>query len=303
MVWLEKELQGSFIVGTDIFRIALSGEDPQEVTLIVNTVKDVFYNQFVKNSKQEQADQFANIEKVMVQTEEKIRIMRGDLRKLAETLKTGDTQVLTIRQKMALEEYGSMKRELSTLEAETRPDRCTTRRASAGSSRPLKLRRFHRKCSRSFWSVKSLCAKGEVRRLPALRANFPLKGIPQVAYGLQSVRLAELQTGLQTARPPGQGKSGCPAGGHGKSSGPLEGPVAQQPRPSREQVEGVERAASRRRGPGEAVGQGSGQNRTWLVRNRIPAQRNRRSGLDSQKTARGKRAAWKSRNSTTKKRS
>jgi polysaccharide biosynthesis transport protein len=120
LVWLEKELQAWFVTGTDIFRMSLSGEDPEDVTLIVNTVRDVYINQFVNSTKKQQAERFENIVNVMVESEEKIRKQREMLRELAAGLKTGDTQVLTLKQRLVLEEFFERKRELSTLDAEMR---------------------------------------------------------------------------------------------------------------------------------------------------------------------------------------
>ncbi len=119
-LWLERQLQTGFIPGTDIFRISLSGDHPQEVADIVNMVMNVYLDQFVNVGKKVQADRFENIEKVMASKEDTIRTHRGSLRQLAEIHKTSDTQALTLKQRMALEEYGSMKRELSTLEADQR---------------------------------------------------------------------------------------------------------------------------------------------------------------------------------------
>ena len=53
------------------------------------------------------------------------------LARLAETHKTGDTQVLTLRQKMALEEHGSMRRELSGIESESRRKTLIAQREAA----------------------------------------------------------------------------------------------------------------------------------------------------------------------------
>src|SRR5262249_30547145 len=70
VLWLEKELQAWFVPGTDIFRIALNGEDPEEITLIVNTVKDVYVTHYVDTAKKQQADRLLTLVNVMVDAEE-----------------------------------------------------------------------------------------------------------------------------------------------------------------------------------------------------------------------------------------
>jgi capsular exopolysaccharide synthesis family protein len=119
-LWLEKELQTGFIPGTDILRIALSGEYPEEITLVVNSFRKVFSDQFVDTARQLQVDRLDTIENVMSKAAEKIRTQRQQLKNLAEIHKTGDTQVLTLRQRIALEEFSAMKKELSQIDADMR---------------------------------------------------------------------------------------------------------------------------------------------------------------------------------------
>ena len=118
--WLAAELQVGFVGGTDICRISLSGENPEEIALIVNTVKDVYIDQVANGARRGEADHYEKIVGVMVQVEEKIREQRKAIRDLAEFLKTGDSKVLTLRQRMAVEEFGLVKRELSGLDSQIR---------------------------------------------------------------------------------------------------------------------------------------------------------------------------------------
>lgn len=120
VAWLEKELQSSFIKDTDILRIALTGEDPKEITDVVNAIKEEFCEESEKTERYQQAARVGEVEKICIATEEKIRGLREKLRGLAETMKTADSAVLTLKQRLLLEEYGAMKKELSTIQSEIR---------------------------------------------------------------------------------------------------------------------------------------------------------------------------------------
>jgi len=119
-IWLEKELQGSFLPGTDILRIGLSGEHPEDVALIVNTVKREYLARFDLDAKKQQAERYNSILTVLVAAEGKIKEQRNELRNLAEVHKSGDTQILTLKQKLALEDVGHMNRELAVINTELR---------------------------------------------------------------------------------------------------------------------------------------------------------------------------------------
>jgi succinoglycan biosynthesis transport protein ExoP len=118
--WLAAELQAGFVGGTDICRVSLSGENPEEIALIVNALKDVYIAHVVNGAKKGEGDHYEKIEGAMGQVDERIRKLNGEIRVLAETLKTGDSKVLTLRQRMAVEEFGLVKRELSGLESQFR---------------------------------------------------------------------------------------------------------------------------------------------------------------------------------------
>jgi polysaccharide biosynthesis transport protein len=118
--WLEKELQASFVKDTDFFRIALSGENPEDVTKIVNAVRKVYIEKYKYATNSQQAQQLQNIAQIVVNSQEKIKKERDFLKGLATSFDTGELQVLTLKQKMAVEEFGDRRRELSKLEAEMR---------------------------------------------------------------------------------------------------------------------------------------------------------------------------------------
>ena len=102
-LWLEKELQASFFPGTDILRIWLSGENPNDITFIVNKVRLVFKEQSVIKAKDERVGHLETLKNVINKAEIEIDKQRDILRKGAGELGSGDTEMLTIRQRFALD--------------------------------------------------------------------------------------------------------------------------------------------------------------------------------------------------------
>jgi succinoglycan biosynthesis transport protein ExoP len=121
--WLAVALQAGFIGGTDICRISLSGENPEDLALIVNTVKDVYIAQIVNGTRRGEADHYEEIEKAMERVDERIRKQLGEIRDMVVTdrsLGTADPKVLQLRQTMAVEEFALAKRELSSIKSQIR---------------------------------------------------------------------------------------------------------------------------------------------------------------------------------------
>ena len=111
VAWLEGEMQVAFVEGSDLARIALTGRIPADLATLVNAVKDAYLDEVVKGERNKQLVLYNEVEKISTSLEDKILTKRENLRKLAETLKTSDSAALTLKQKIALEEYAALQKE------------------------------------------------------------------------------------------------------------------------------------------------------------------------------------------------
>jgi len=132
--WLENELKAAYLDKTDIIKVALTGADPKETALLVNAVKDAYMEEGVNAQRNQKLAFLDDLEKVYLASEEKLRGQREALRNLADTLKSGDSQALTAKQKMALEEYAAMRRELMLLQSQLRNAELTLEVQKAGQA-------------------------------------------------------------------------------------------------------------------------------------------------------------------------
>jgi succinoglycan biosynthesis transport protein ExoP len=118
--WLEEELKAGILENTDILRISLTGKDPKELKIIVNAIKDAYLEQGVNTQRNQKLARLDELEKVYLVSDEKIRNQRTILRQLAENVKSSDPQALTLKQKIALDEYAASKRDLAQLQGKLR---------------------------------------------------------------------------------------------------------------------------------------------------------------------------------------
>jgi capsular exopolysaccharide synthesis family protein len=120
VAWLEHDLKAAFLDKTDIIKVTLTGDDPKEVAVLVNAVQDAYLEEGVNVQRNQKQAFLEDLKVVYDASERKLRDQREEIHNLADTLKSGDSQALTAKQKMALEEYGVMRHELMHLQSELR---------------------------------------------------------------------------------------------------------------------------------------------------------------------------------------
>lgn len=110
--WLSQELKVDFPGNGEVMSIALETGDAKTSTLIVNAVVDAYMNEAVLDERNERLKRVDSLERVYADAEGKVRARRADVRKLADTLGTGDSESLSLAQQLAVERYGQVQSEL-----------------------------------------------------------------------------------------------------------------------------------------------------------------------------------------------
>ncbi|NQV23759.1 MAG: polysaccharide biosynthesis tyrosine autokinase [Rhodopirellula sp.] len=109
--WLEENI----VVGTynspEILKISLAGGHPEDITKIVNAVKDAFLDEVVLADRKQRIARLNELERIHSETEEKVRQKEQRVESLAKELGTGDSQALSIKHQMALEQISLLRRE------------------------------------------------------------------------------------------------------------------------------------------------------------------------------------------------
>lgn len=116
--WLSEELHVSFPGDAEIMTISLSGDEPEALARIVNSVVRAYLEGVVEDEHDAKLDRLSDLEEAYGETETKLRKKRDDLRRLAETLGTGDSEALTLVQQNALQQYSQFRQELTRVEFE-----------------------------------------------------------------------------------------------------------------------------------------------------------------------------------------
>ncbi|HEX5446228.1 MAG TPA: AAA family ATPase [Pirellulales bacterium] len=118
VAWLAKQLRVDFPGNAEIMTISMSGESPETVATLVNAVVGAYQQEVVLVEKNQRMEKLNTLERVAREAEEKSRRARADLRRLADTLGTGDSQALTLKQQIALQRYATMLGEQTRVQIE-----------------------------------------------------------------------------------------------------------------------------------------------------------------------------------------
>lgn len=116
--WLESAIKVDSYDSPEILRISMTGDHPEELSAIVNAVKDAFLEEVVHAERKERVARLNDLERIFEQTEEKVRRKEERISSLAKQLGTGDVEALTVKQQMALEYFAELRREHSRVRFE-----------------------------------------------------------------------------------------------------------------------------------------------------------------------------------------
>ena len=114
--WLKKELRVRFPDDAEILDIRLTGESPKEVAGIVNAVVDAYLHEVVDVEHARRKERLNELTTVYAEQEKVIREKRNALADLADQLGTWNPEALSLKQQLAIRQFGEYRGQLSRLE-------------------------------------------------------------------------------------------------------------------------------------------------------------------------------------------
>jgi polysaccharide biosynthesis transport protein len=123
ITWLEKNLLIDFSIGPEILRIALNGENQDEIKQIVEAVRTSYLSEVVDREKNRRRDQLKELERLWKESDERLREKRTRLRQLAESVGSGEEKAIAMKQEFALANVNALEKEYFSIAAELRRQR------------------------------------------------------------------------------------------------------------------------------------------------------------------------------------
>lgn len=123
VTWLEKQLLVDFTIGPEILRIALNGENQEEISKIVQAVRVAYLAEVVDKEKNRRKERLEEMEGHWKRYDETLRSKRARLRELAESVGSGEAKAIALKQQFALESLAATEKEYFSIGADLRRQR------------------------------------------------------------------------------------------------------------------------------------------------------------------------------------
>ena len=118
--WLEKEIQVDAPLGSEMLRVALTGDDPPALSTVVNAVTRAYLDEVVDAEAKERRDRQTLIKATWARYQESLKEKRKELKRLAELAGTNDRQALAVVHNAEQGRLSRSEDELARLRSELR---------------------------------------------------------------------------------------------------------------------------------------------------------------------------------------
>jgi len=118
--WLQKELLVDFATAPEILRIAMNGNEPAEIKVIIAKITKAYLEEIVKREDGKRRDRLDKLKDIHERYQESLRTKRRTLRELVENVGSGDPQTIALKQRFAQEQLAVTEKELLQLDSELR---------------------------------------------------------------------------------------------------------------------------------------------------------------------------------------
>ena len=139
--WLAGEISVSFPERGEIMQVGLVGQDPNEIAKLVNAVVAAYMREVVDVERNQRVLHRNELDKLCADKETEVRNKRNDMKQLADQLGTQDSETLSLKQQVAVQQYAEYQRQLMRVRFEAM-------RAQPGENRPRLLAKPQRRRNR-----------------------------------------------------------------------------------------------------------------------------------------------------------
>ena len=118
--WLEKEIKVDFPDGPELPRVTMTGDDPEQIKVLVTAVVDAYLEQVVNKEKLQRQQRIAQLKEILTDYEGRLKKVQDRRDELARAIGAGSDQVLVIKQELRERQLGLAQGELIRVEADLR---------------------------------------------------------------------------------------------------------------------------------------------------------------------------------------
>ena len=110
--WLETQVKVDYSGGPEILRISMKGNDPEELTTLVNSLVNAYLDEIVNKEDEKRRTRLRQLQTLHKEYEDRLTVNRQSLLRLARAAGSNDAHVLAIKQELALKRLHKAQEEL-----------------------------------------------------------------------------------------------------------------------------------------------------------------------------------------------
>ncbi len=110
--FLAESLRVEFPGNSELMAVRLSGDDPEQISTVVNAIVEAYLVEVVDREKNERRQRLDELNDLYVAKSDEMRRKRVDLKRLVEQVGSGDRDALALKQQIALEQFAELRRAL-----------------------------------------------------------------------------------------------------------------------------------------------------------------------------------------------
>jgi capsular exopolysaccharide synthesis family protein len=120
VAWLEKHIQADYAMAPEIFRIALTGEHPEDLKKLVTEVREAYVKEIADKEHEKRFKRLDQLKQLFDKFDTQLQQKREKLRKMAESLGSNNSKWLVLQQQYALTQLNSVQSELISYQTQLR---------------------------------------------------------------------------------------------------------------------------------------------------------------------------------------
>lgn len=118
--WLQRHISVSFPGRAEVMEVSMTRRDGQEAAVMVGAVVDSYLTEVVNAERDQKRQRLNELERACAEKEQQLRTARQQLKDLAKDYGSSETETITLKQKLVLEELALYRQELARLQFDMR---------------------------------------------------------------------------------------------------------------------------------------------------------------------------------------
>jgi len=110
--WVAQNLSVRFPGNSEFMNVSFSSTRPEETAVLVNAIVDAYMREVVDTEQRERRERLSELDQLYAEKESELRKLENDLKTLSQQLETGDSQALSLKQQITLQQFSTYRSEL-----------------------------------------------------------------------------------------------------------------------------------------------------------------------------------------------